>query len=222
MNLLALGFHNVHDGSISFETLRNDIRHQLHLTDENSFPYGSRGTSLGDLARAIFDNTVENASSYHKCPSCDWQDIPINECLSILAYRAHSRPHSVNDYLKDVFSEPTRLICPECASQLTKLTKYNELPKIMAFSIGDSNVHINKKLKVRLQEGHNHFNLKGIVYFGAFHFTARLINDNSVWFHDGQTSAKQCDYIGDLQLFHRDDLSTCGGKQAVLAIYSQQ
>ena len=81
---------------------------------------------------------------------------------------------------------------------------------------------MNKKLKVRVQVEHIHFHLRAIVYFGGFHFTSRLIsNEHSVWFHDGQTSANECVYIGELNLFHRNDLSTCDGKQAVLAIYTQ-
>ena len=126
------------------------------------------------------------------------------------------------DYFRDIFIEPTRIICPECTNYLTKLSKFDELPKMMAFSIEDSEVHINKKLKVRVQQEHIYFYLRGIVYLGGFHFTARLMpNEHSVWFHDGQTSARECDYIGDLNLFHGNDLSTCDGKQAVLAIYTQ-
>lgn len=49
-----------------------------------------------------------------------------------------------------------------------------------------------------------------------------ISNEHSVWFHDGQTSSKECVYIGELNLFHRNDLSTCDGKQAVLAIYAQK
>jgi hypothetical protein len=222
MTQLALGFQDVNNGLITFERLRDNIRHQLNQKDSTAFPYGFRGTSVVELAKAIFENSIENASSYHKCSSCNWEDVPINECVSILGYQAHNRPHSVNDYFKDIFKEPTRMICPECANYLTKLTEYDELPKMMAFSIGDSNVHINKKLKVRTQAEHIYFHLRGVVYLGAFHFTARLIsNEHSVWFHDGQTSAQGCDYIGDLNLFHGNDLSTCDGKQAVLAIYIQ-
>ena len=100
--------------------------------------------------------------------------------------------------------------------------KYDELPKMMAFSIGGSGVHMNKKLKVRVQVEHIHFHLRAIVYFGGFYFTTHLIsNEHSVWFHDGKTSAKKCVYTGELNLFHRNDLSTCDRKQAVLAIYTQ-
>ncbi|KAJ7751152.1 hypothetical protein B0H16DRAFT_1265982, partial [Mycena metata] len=35
--------------------------------------------------------------------------------------------------------------------------------------------------------------LRGIIYYGSFHFTPRIIGtDGRVWFHDGMTTRQVC------------------------------
>ena len=71
MKLLADGFENMHAKLITFKQLRNNVRRRLYQEDNNSFPYGYWGTSLPDLAKAMFYNPDINLSSYNTCFSCD-------------------------------------------------------------------------------------------------------------------------------------------------------
>jgi hypothetical protein len=209
------------DKKITFERLRNNIRRKLYHENSDSFPYSSRGTSLPDLADSMFYNLDINALSNNVCPSCRWRDDATDSHLPIVAYRVNQRPDSVSDYLCDLFVEKTRLNCPECAEDLFRITTYWIIPKIMLFSIGDSEVLINKLLKIRHDDTLTRLHLKGIIYLGSFHFTARVITeDGIVWFHDGRTSGKQCEYEKSLIDFHGNELNVCDGKQAVMAIYT--
>jgi hypothetical protein len=171
----------------------------------------------------MFCSQNYNASSRNKCSSCGWEDDPVDEQLSILAYRAHHHPDAVADYLRDMFIEKIRIPCPDCTQHVDKISMFHKLPKLLAFSIGDSEVHINNSLKIREGDNCTKFWLRGVVYLGEFHFTARMItNDRGVWFHDGQTSARQCYFEKHLKEFQGDELNICDGKEAVMAIYSQK
>jgi hypothetical protein len=63
------------------------------------------------------------------------------------------------------------------------------------------------------------FGLKGVVYYGDFHYTAQIFTGGSVWFHDGMVSGKKCTYEKRLTEFTGSELSTCtqytGGRMYV-------
>jgi hypothetical protein len=63
--------------------------------------------------------------------------------------------------------------------------------------------------------------LRGIIYFGEYHFTARIIHpDGSVWYHDGR-QGHLCQKEGPLKSFSSESLRTCRGRSLTLAIYAQ-
>jgi hypothetical protein len=67
-----------------------------------------------------------------------------------------------------------------------------------------------------------HYNLKGIVYLGGFHFTSRIVtSDNTVWFHDGITTANICIKEDILKNFNHSDLTLCKERQAELVVYTK-
>jgi hypothetical protein len=63
--------------------------------------------------------------------------------------------------------------------------------------------------------------VRGIIYFGGYHFTERLFDlHGNVWFYDGRTSGDTCDVEGKLGDFNMKQLIICGSRKAVLAIYA--
>jgi hypothetical protein len=65
------------------------------------------------------------------------------------------------------------------------------------------------------------FYLKGIIYFGVFHFTAHVCAGGSVWFHDGMTTGRGCTFEKNLSKFTDSELSVCNGKCLTLVVYAQ-
>ena len=65
------------------------------------------------------------------------------------------------------------------------------------------------------------FGLKGVVYYGDFHYTARAYTGGSVWFNDGMVSGRKSTYEKRLTEFTGSDLSSCNGKSASLVFYAQ-
>ena len=64
--------------------------------------------------------------------------------------------------------------------------------------------------------------LRGIIYLGGYHFTARFIDsDGNIWFHDGQRG-HLAEKDGTLETTSDKELRTCRGRKLVLAIYAQE
>ncbi|KAJ7019096.1 hypothetical protein C8F04DRAFT_976173 [Mycena alexandri] len=65
--------------------------------------------------------------------------------------------------------------------------------------------------------------LRGIVYGGAAHFTARYIStDGSVWFHDGITTGSRCVEEGNLNSMDVASLNHARGKTALTLVYGRE
>ena len=114
--------------------------------------------------------------------------------------------------------------CNICQSQQTITRNISNSYNLFAFALEHSNIAINKTVQV--QKPNNSFSLiplKGIIYIGNNHFTARIIDaKKNVWFYDGISTGKTCRYEKSLSAFTEKKLMTCDNNQAVLAIYARK
>jgi hypothetical protein len=61
--------------------------------------------------------------------------------------------------------------------------------------------------------------LKGLVYYGDFHFTCRIIDESgSIWFHDGMTTEKISIKDGKFGSVSQPNLKECRNKQLCLVV----
>jgi len=97
---------------------------------------------------------------------------------------------------------------------------FDVIPKVLVFSVQDDSVVVSKKIAFRDGDTRLVFSLKGIIYFGDFHFIACVYTQGSVCFHDGMTTGRGCTYEKKLTEFTDSELSTCKGKSLTLVIYS--
>jgi len=89
------------------------------------------------------------------------------------------------------------------------------------FSVGGKKISVSKHIKIRTVSGSKTYQLKGLVYHGAFHFTSHMVtSDGSVWFHDGQLGAN-CQYEKKLNEFTGMELRRCHNHQMSLVVYAQ-
>jgi hypothetical protein len=80
-------------------------------------------------------------------------------------------------------------------------TPQPEHKKALACAINHESVKVSKKISFHDGDSHIVFGLKGVVYTGDFHYTARVCINRNVWFHDGMVTGKQCKYEGRLSTF---------------------
>ena len=71
---LTDGFRDLHARRILFESVRDNIRHQVHQASPEHFPYGPNGTDNGDLVRSMFPNLERSVQCQETCVHCNTTD----------------------------------------------------------------------------------------------------------------------------------------------------
>jgi hypothetical protein len=88
--------------------------------------------------------------------------------------------------------------------------------------MGDKEVAIESTIDIPGGKRCRHLLLRGIVYLGSYHFTARLFDtEGNVWFNDGRETGDVCGLDGRFEDFEPQTLNMCQGKKAVLAVYAR-
>jgi hypothetical protein len=99
---------------------------------------------------------------------------------------------------------------------------FDVVSKVLVFDLQRASVAVSKKICFRKGDAQVVFGLRRVVYFGDFHYTARVCIRGSVWFHDGMGTGKNCMYEKELSDFNDPELSTSRNKIISLAIYAQK
>ncbi|KAH9914541.1 uncharacterized protein B0H18DRAFT_886914 [Fomitopsis serialis] len=91
----------------------------------------------------------------------------------------------------------------------------------MAFNLYRAeSTKISKHISVHTQQGQIEYRLAGIIYFGGFHFTCRIISaDNHIWCNDGRDMGSRCESQGTLKAMETHMLKTMGNRNVSVAIY---
>jgi hypothetical protein len=221
MNLLASGFHRFQGGTQTLETSRNKVRRVLNQRNSHMFPNGTSGTNIGELAHQMFRSDNAIASYVLRCTNCGNETMAQHDLQTCVLQCDHLFRGTVSKYLKHIMSHRVPDRCIQCMGEMDRITRFHKSPTVLAFSVNDSNIRASKKLKLVNGDDEIGFKLKGVVYFGEFHFTSRIFtSDRTVWFHDGMTTARQCRNEGKAETFSDRDLMECNGKKATLLLYA--
>jgi hypothetical protein len=165
--------------------------------------------------------TPENpvASSQIRCTECDYEEPELDDNTNY-AVCAQEAAASTVKWIEGL-GHAVRDLCPDCMSSMTCDIFYKDTPSILSLEYPDKDMRTSKKMVFNTEDGHVPLYLRGVIYLGGFHFTARIIHpDGSVWYHDGR-KGHLCEKEGPLKLFDSKDLKTCRGRNLVLAIYAQ-
>ena len=219
MKSLALGFKKYMENKSTFEDVRDKVRNQLHNKYKEKFPYGTTGTSVSALtSEMLFSKHV--AFSVPKCSSCGYQGESVTDRLGFMI-DSDQDANSTSSLLGSLNHE-THDRCPDCGEILKQPIFFNETPNILAFGISSSNIRVSKKIKYIDGIERIELKLRGLIYYGGFHFTSRIIsNDGIIWFSDGMLNGSTTVLDGKLDEMTCKDLHTCKGKKLEIAIYAQ-
>jgi hypothetical protein len=222
LKLLAAGFHKKQDGEGTLETARDKVRHILHQRDSATFPNGETGICIQELIHHLFKTNDTLASSFVQCVDCKHEVKLTNERTSNVIYCPAEFSGTTADYCHYIITHRTGGTCGKCDGEIDKVTRFNQTPSVMAFSISNDKLTLSKKMKVNIEGSSVVFTLKGIIYFGGYHFTCRMItSDGHIWFHDGISTGSRSQYVGKTSDFTNSKLLECNGKHAVIALYAQ-
>jgi len=223
MNVLATNFHRVKIDQNTLEMARNKVRRLLHQRNAEIFPYGHAGTQIVELTEQLLRSDNIIASNWNRCVQCHHETNRNRDLQTCVIHCMNLKNSSTASCLQEKFKScHPRLRC-HCGGKIDIVTKFEIVPKILAFSVNDATlVEVSKKISFSDSNSLVVFGLKGIVYFGDFHYTARIVNEGHVWFHDGITTGKNCKNEGKLSTFTNKELSSCNDKMISLAIYAQK
>jgi len=70
------------------------------------------------------------------------------------------------DYCHYIITHRTGGTCGKCDGEIDKVTRFNQIPPVMALSISNDKLILSKKMKVNIEGSSVVFTLKGIIYFG--------------------------------------------------------
>jgi hypothetical protein len=223
MNVLASRFYRVDNGQDTLESARDKIRHLLHQRSPALFPYGQMGTPIHEMVEQLLRSDHVIMSSWIQCVDCGDKSDLQNDLQTCVIQCHQGSGSSTAARLKKKFRDlHPRKRCTWCNGKMENIARFKVIPKILAFSVSDSSIHVNKRISFSDGDSNVVFNLKGIIYFGDFHYTARVCKNEHIWFNDGMIDGRNSAYEKPLRDFTDVELSTCHDKSLSIVIYAQK
>jgi hypothetical protein len=218
LGLLGNGFLLVSLGQKTLENVRDEIRKLLHTNNKQSFPYGRAGTSLSDLASEIFSSHRKMSHQQEKCTNCDFarsaKEGDLGSVFALDTDSTVSTSYSLKQYGLEAEEN-----CPMCFSKMIIDIFYTEFPSMLLFDHSAYHIKPSKIIKFNTEKAVK-YRLRGLLYFGSFHFTSRILSsEGDVWFHDGIQTGNDFKSQGHSKLMNDEDWQTCEGRKLVMSIY---
>jgi PIF1-like helicase len=216
---MIVNFELVIKNELSLEEARNNVRRMLYNQSPSLFPSGTLGTNIQDLIQNIFKDTESLSTSKSSCMHCGFEDYSQSQ-LSRITYIQKRHSKSTSNWFKTKQSQKKE--CEQCDLFMDITETFNNPIDLVFISLEQTGIEINKSIKL-IGNGQNYIlNLRGIIYLGAHHFTARIVTpDRNVWYHDGISTGQSCLNEGYLSDFSKNSLMTCKGRQAVVVVYTK-
>jgi hypothetical protein len=189
LQALAMNFQQVTQENVTMEQARNNICQLLHGYSPINFPMGQCGAAVMNVLSTLLNEAVCGSIKL-TCISCSheteqWQNI--SNVMHIEQLFSGSI-NSIENIIGLNSPSPCNDICPSCGNNTTcRSATLARIPSIWAFGIYSCTPTIQYNLRVTVNDTFRILKLRGIIYFGQFHFTCRLFGHNqSIWYHDGQ------------------------------------
>ena len=111
--------------------------------------------------------------------------------------------------------------CPECMCDMITSCFYTKIPGVLIVEYPESNTQTSHIIEYNSDVGTVFFHLRGIIYYGGFHFTSRIISsEGTVWHHDGMEAGGSCQPNGSLSAITEHGIRQCRKRTLVLAVYT--
>ncbi|KAJ7502491.1 hypothetical protein B0H11DRAFT_1712356 [Mycena galericulata] len=229
LHALAEGFDSVLLGNSTLEQVRDTIRMELHNRSPGVFPNGPNGTSIDALFLAMLSGNRSYGLTGTKCGKCNHVAGTAIEFVPHLSITMGSLggngPISLAKWLKHHLKHNTHL-CPRCLAEdqrrrvMTKSTTLTSVPPLMFTILDNEHISIDSDIKLNCAGRRVSLKLRGVIYHGFKHFTARIITPGGgIWFHDGMTTRSSTVSHGNMRN-DSEALHFCEGRKAVAAIYA--
>ncbi|KAI9060905.1 hypothetical protein FKP32DRAFT_1577011 [Trametes sanguinea] len=230
--LLVTRFVALPTEAVALEPVRNTLRDLLSMMDPTAFPRkGETMASVSDLALALFHCSAPCGVSEALCTICHTCfSHPTDLCTSYVwtvlpdivrrvpSERAMVPMQAVIDILISA-GYPVR--CRACRNACDVTSTFHTAPPIVCIDVGNvDGLRADDTLHFPVAGADTCWKLRGVIYHGFQHFTARYIaEDDSVWYHDGASTGQYC--IREAGTTRELDLFVARNRRACHYLYTQ-
>ena len=214
LGLLAQNFQQVANNAITINDARDNLRYALAYRHPNIFAVG-QFVNLDNLLDCILETPFTTIQTELTCEES--HTTIIHTMPSCLITLTNLNGRSLQTWINNSH-DTTQQACPTCHKHRTRQIRLLHPTPLLAFEFPAEHTITDPVLTIAVYNQPTQYTLKGIIYFGHSHFTSQIIlNDNSVWYHDGMTTGHKLLYHGQINII--SDLMKCQGRQACAAIY---
>lgn len=219
MTSLTEDFMLAHVGSMGLTDCRDNLRRTLNVLSPALFPWGEF-SGVHDLLHQTMETTNDTfVTSYHcvhNHANHGQSEVWSTGCMLT---KNRGGKTSMQEWANDL-RESTRHRCATCGTHLYMVKNMHYPLPMLAFSFPDSNVTIDETFSIQCNEAAVTYILRGIIYYGNYHFTSRIINDQGItWYHDGIRTASHTIQEGHISSLL--DLQSKRKRKAVAALYTK-
>jgi hypothetical protein len=207
LELLCDGFNLVDSGLSSLEFVRNFVRDNMHHTNPDRHPRGSRLTAISHVIEAITPPRTCGTSTLI-CELCGYRNqhplLYFGEYITLTSTgRFHDNSENtsrVSDVLGWQLNHRQRRSgadCPECltrqnVSKLQVSISFARIPYLVIVELSMPRYIIDHE--INYEDTNFSFKLAGVIYGGQDHFVCRIIDSaQTIWYHDGITTGNGCE-----------------------------
>ena len=204
--------------SYSLEQIRDFLRRRLgRVTTECAFgQYTSANIVMDKLLTCSTESTRIITKSVRFCQ--DGHAVDHDERIGSSCEIATVGPpagYTVQRYIDD-FSVALSSSCPECGNTLFRQFSFACHPPLLAVELWEGLGSLDTSLRISVDGGYRRYSLRGVIYFAADHFTARIVTQaGMVWFHDGI-------FTGSSLVYESANILSIPTADSVTAIYTRE
>lgn len=219
------GFQNCKNGISTLEEVRDDWRHDMNRFDSDEFEYGGFCSVL-NLIDTMFAFRNPVCTFIRRCINCNnTRRNNLSRYTASILVTCDTIGSSVQSWISGTASTIAESnTCSTCQQEFSaRVTLADENDHILFVTFAEHNhIEVNRELNIPVGLGQNTkcYSLVGLIYYGGAHFTSRIIQNQSVWYHDGMTTGTMSSLEG--QFDEIEDLLHRGTKCLVAAVYIVQ
>ena len=191
---------------LPLEAARDRVREDLHQTLPESFPYGTVGTSVAELCTELFKEREKYGTWINQCQGCNRQS-NMHRVKHMTWYCSRAvynqsiqrggtyRILTASEWINVIRTSRAEQNCRNCEGIVVRKLNFNKMPATILMWVEDVKIKWEQLITVE----NTQYQLAGLIYFGSFHFTSRIIDkDGSIWYHDGVRTGRRCVYEGNI------------------------
>jgi Helitron helicase-like domain at N-terminus/PIF1-like helicase len=222
LRILVDGFVRVRQIKSNLESVRDQIRNLLHTRHPRLFPVGHIGASVGDLTDYIFGQSQFSSCVQSVCSQCSYKSAESRLPIAFVNPIQAGYTGSASDWMTRRIHRTRH--CPQCGEQLIRIRSYVNIPNILVFEhVNEYDLDVQRCIQLTVAGQRTDMFLRGLVYFGGYHFTSRVISlEGDVWYNDGMITGRRCIREGKFDTITNENMRNYRGRRLKYSIYARQ